>query len=116
MAQQASGHRQLWQLRRQRREAVGGPRMRIAIRVTALVTLALGLAAWGWVQRTADDHGEVGTRSLHGRRMADYPSDAFTPQQRHKGAVLLHAVGVLYMFIGLAIGRFISPSCTLGHP
>jgi len=32
-----------------------------------------------------------------------YPDDLFTDEQLHSGAVILHAIGTVYMFVGLAI-------------
>lgn len=34
----------------------------------------------------------------------EFPDDLFTFNQRKNGAVILHALGILFMFIGLAIG------------
>ncbi|XP_038071584.1 sodium/potassium/calcium exchanger 2-like [Patiria miniata] len=41
-----------------------------------------------------------------------YPPDAFTPEQRRKGAVILHCLGMVYMFVALAIvcDEFFVPS------
>lgn len=36
-------------------------------------------------------------------RKSEYPNDAFTPEQRKQGAIVLHVLGLMYMFIALAI-------------
>ncbi|XP_062925090.1 sodium/potassium/calcium exchanger 2-like isoform X3 [Mobula hypostoma] len=47
--------------------------------------------------------------------VGDYPRDIFTVEQRRKGAVLLHIIGMIYMFIALAIvcDEFFVPSLTV---
>ncbi|XP_064474924.1 sodium/potassium/calcium exchanger Nckx30C-like isoform X1 [Ornithodoros turicata] len=36
-------------------------------------------------------------------KSAQFPNDIFTPHQRRRGAVILHVVGMVYMFVALAI-------------
>uniref|UniRef100_H2ZWE9 Sodium/calcium exchanger membrane region domain-containing protein n=1 Tax=Latimeria chalumnae TaxID=7897 RepID=H2ZWE9_LATCH len=45
----------------------------------------------------------------------DYPKDLFTLEQRKKGAIILHIIGMIYMFIALAIvcDEFFVPSLTV---
>ncbi|XP_067838340.1 sodium/potassium/calcium exchanger 2-like [Heptranchias perlo] len=45
----------------------------------------------------------------------EYPQDIFTLEQRRKGAALLHVLGMIYMFIALAIvcDEFFVPSLTV---
>ncbi|KAI5610029.1 hypothetical protein C0J50_5382, partial [Silurus asotus] len=45
----------------------------------------------------------------------DYPEDLFTLEQRRQGAVILHMLGMLYMFIALAIvcDEFFVPALTV---
>ncbi|XP_063151090.1 sodium/potassium/calcium exchanger 2 isoform X2 [Candoia aspera] len=49
------------------------------------------------------------------RSQGEYPSDLFSLEQRRKGAVILHIVGMVYMFIALAIvcDEFFVPSLTV---
>ena len=35
----------------------------------------------------------------------EFPEPLFTRTQRENGAVILHTIGIIYMFIGLAVGR-----------
>lgn len=54
--------------------------------------------------------------TAHGNESAgEYPSDLFTIQQRARGAVVLHAFGMIYMFIALAIvcDEFFVPALTV---
>jgi len=37
------------------------------------------------------------------RRLDNFPPDAFTTEQQENGAVTLHLVGMIYMFLALAI-------------
>uniref|UniRef100_UPI00398EE3A3 sodium/potassium/calcium exchanger 2-like isoform X1 n=1 Tax=Pristiophorus japonicus TaxID=55135 RepID=UPI00398EE3A3 len=55
------------------------------------------------------------TISLNGSSGGDYPRDIFSLAQRRKGAVLLHILGMIYMFIALAIvcDEFFVPSLTV---
>ncbi|XP_047625183.1 sodium/potassium/calcium exchanger 2 [Phacochoerus africanus] len=45
----------------------------------------------------------------------DYPRDIFSLEQRRKGAIILHVIGMIYMFIALAIvcDEFFVPSLTV---
>ncbi|XP_061055074.1 sodium/potassium/calcium exchanger 2 isoform X2 [Eubalaena glacialis] len=45
----------------------------------------------------------------------DYPRDIFSLKQRRKGAIILHVIGMIYMFIALAIvcDEFFVPSLTV---
>ncbi|KAL2781557.1 sodium/potassium/calcium exchanger 2 isoform 2 [Daubentonia madagascariensis] len=45
----------------------------------------------------------------------DYPKDIFSLEERRKGAVILHVIGMIYMFIALAIvcDEFFVPSLTV---
>ncbi|XP_006881339.1 PREDICTED: sodium/potassium/calcium exchanger 2 isoform X2 [Elephantulus edwardii] len=45
----------------------------------------------------------------------DYPRDIFSLEERRKGAIILHVVGMIYMFIALAIvcDEFFVPSLTV---
>ena len=40
---------------------------------------------------------------LRGRRLENYPPNLFTQEQRENGAIVLHFIGVIYMFVGLAV-------------
>ncbi len=71
-------------------------------------------------QRQRGKHFDVDSRSLHRKLLqttaADmdittaviskkslYPNDLFTSEQRQSGAIVLHVIAVLYMFVALAI-------------
>uniref|UniRef100_A0A8C9GXT3 Solute carrier family 24 member 2 n=1 Tax=Piliocolobus tephrosceles TaxID=591936 RepID=A0A8C9GXT3_9PRIM len=45
----------------------------------------------------------------------DYPKDIFSLEERRKGAIILHVIGMIYMFIALAIvcDEFFVPSLTI---
>ncbi|XP_062937297.1 sodium/potassium/calcium exchanger 2 isoform X1 [Cynocephalus volans] len=45
----------------------------------------------------------------------DYPKDIFSLEERRKGAIILHVIGMIYMFIALAIvcDEFFVPSLTV---
>ncbi|XP_061873843.1 sodium/potassium/calcium exchanger 2 isoform X2 [Colius striatus] len=53
---------------------------------------------------TTDDHAK-----------GEYPTDLFSLEERRKGAVILHVIGMIYMFIALAIvcDEFFVPSLTV---
>ncbi|KFQ01003.1 Sodium/potassium/calcium exchanger 2, partial [Haliaeetus albicilla] len=53
---------------------------------------------------TTDDHAK-----------GEYPEDLFSLEERRKGAVILHVIGMIYMFIALAIvcDEFFVPSLTV---
>lgn len=48
----------------------------------------------------------------HEKKTPLFPEDLFTPEQRRQGAILLHVLGVVYMFVALAIvcDEFFVPS------
>ncbi|KAJ8272018.1 hypothetical protein COCON_G00108770 [Conger conger] len=56
-------------------------------------------------------HGANGTFEMQG----DYPPDLFTLAERRRGAVVVHMMGMLYMFIALAIvcDEFFVPALTV---
>uniref|UniRef100_A0A8C8YLV8 Solute carrier family 24 member 2 n=1 Tax=Prolemur simus TaxID=1328070 RepID=A0A8C8YLV8_PROSS len=58
-----------------------------------------------------EDKSENGTDHAQG----DYPKDIFSLEERRKGAVILHVIGMIYMFIALAIvcDEFFVPSLTV---
>ncbi|XP_041041228.1 sodium/potassium/calcium exchanger 2 [Carcharodon carcharias] len=55
------------------------------------------------------------TTSVNNETSGDYPPDIFTLAERRKGAILLHILGMIYMFIALAIvcDEFFVPSLTV---
>ncbi|GCB66317.1 hypothetical protein scyTo_0007855, partial [Scyliorhinus torazame] len=55
------------------------------------------------------------TSSTNNASSGDYPRDIFSLAQRRKGAVLVHILGMIYMFIALAIvcDEFFVPSLTV---
>ncbi|XP_063144577.1 sodium/potassium/calcium exchanger 2 isoform X3 [Rattus norvegicus] len=58
-----------------------------------------------------EDRSENGTDHAQG----DYPKDVFSLEERRKGAIILHVIGMIYMFIALAIvcDEFFVPSLTV---
>ncbi|XP_058421860.1 sodium/potassium/calcium exchanger 2 isoform X2 [Diceros bicornis minor] len=58
-----------------------------------------------------EDKSENNTDHAQG----DYPRDIFSLEQRRKGAIILHVIGMIYMFIALAIvcDEFFVPSLTV---
>ncbi|NWS45254.1 NCKX2 protein, partial [Probosciger aterrimus] len=50
-----------------------------------------------------------------GHAKGEYPKDLFSLEERRKGAVILHVIGMIYMFIALAIvcDEFFVPSLTV---
>ncbi|XP_029695867.1 sodium/potassium/calcium exchanger 2 isoform X6 [Takifugu rubripes] len=89
---------------------LGDPEPRLAPRRTLLFT-----------QAQTDPNGSadapVAMRSTahSNESAAQYPSDLFTIQQRVRGAAVLHAFGMIYMFIALAIvcDEFFVPALTV---
>ncbi|NXY42571.1 NCKX2 protein, partial [Ceuthmochares aereus] len=57
------------------------------------------------------EHGNATDDSAKG----EYPEDLFSLEERRKGAVILHVIGMIYMFIALAIvcDEFFVPSLTV---
>ncbi|XP_050013332.1 sodium/potassium/calcium exchanger 2 isoform X2 [Alexandromys fortis] len=58
-----------------------------------------------------EDKAENSTDHAQG----DYPRDIFSLEERRKGAIILHVIGMIYMFIALAIvcDEFFVPSLTV---
>lgn len=58
-----------------------------------------------------EDQAENSTEHTQG----DYPKDIFSLEERRKGAIILHVIGMIYMFIALAIvcDEFFVPSLTV---
>ncbi|XP_038190648.1 sodium/potassium/calcium exchanger 2 isoform X2 [Arvicola amphibius] len=58
-----------------------------------------------------EDKAENGTDHAQG----DYPKDIFSLEERRRGAIILHVIGMIYMFIALAIvcDEFFVPSLTV---
>ncbi|XP_069737300.1 sodium/potassium/calcium exchanger 2 isoform X1 [Phaenicophaeus curvirostris] len=69
---------------------------------------------------TPDRHSSMKHEAGHGNATDDsakgeYPEDLFSLEERRKGAVILHVIGMIYMFIALAIvcDEFFVPSLTV---
>nr|XP_045017521.1 sodium/potassium/calcium exchanger 2 isoform X2 [Jaculus jaculus] len=60
---------------------------------------------------TQEDNSENSTEHAQG----DYPKDIFSLEERRRGAIILHVLGMIYMFIALAIvcDEFFVPSLTV---
>mmetsp|Transcript_48895 Transcript_48895/g.141638 ORF Transcript_48895/g.141638 Transcript_48895/m.141638 type:complete len:735 (+) Transcript_48895:177-2381(+) len=76
----------------------------------AFLTALAGICLWG-VFREQEDGELLEAEGVHIRRLAD-PPDVFTQEQRTNGAAVLHAIGLFYMFVALAIvcDEFFVPS------
>ncbi|XP_062864407.1 sodium/potassium/calcium exchanger 2-like isoform X2 [Trichomycterus rosablanca] len=121
-----------------------GPQSRCIIqrklRPVRILTLLLGLLAissvsvfslgasltssWGSSASPELNSGPAPHRTLlsasngnesEGENQGEYPEDLFTLEERRKGAVVLHMLGMLYMFIALAIvcDEFFVPALTV---
>ncbi|KAM5299458.1 sodium/potassium/calcium exchanger 2 [Ctenodactylus gundi] len=64
-------------------------------------------------QPTVSQEGKSENSTDHAQ--GDYPRDIFSLEDRRKGAIILHVVGMIYMFIALAIvcDEFFVPSLTV---
>ncbi|KAK4816231.1 hypothetical protein QYF61_013639 [Mycteria americana] len=69
---------------------------------------------------TPDPHASMKYEAEHDNATRDhaegeYPKDLFSLEERRKGAVILHVIGMIYMFIALAIvcDEFFVPSLTV---
>lgn len=77
---------------------------------------------WSSTSQLEKPHGPVSHRTLlsvsitnASGNKGEYPEDIFTLEQRRQGAVILHMLGMLYMFIALAIvcDEFFVPALTV---
>ncbi|MCJ8749077.1 hypothetical protein PDJAM_G00172160 [Pangasius djambal] len=77
---------------------------------------------WSSASQLEEPHGPAPHRTLlsvsitnASGNQGDYPEDLFTLEQRRQGAVILHMLGMLYMFIALAIvcDEFFVPALTV---
>lgn len=77
---------------------------------------------WSSASQQEEPHGPAPHRTLLSvsitnvsESQGDYPEDLFTLEQRRQGAVILHMLGMLYMFIALAIvcDEFFVPALTV---
>lgn len=77
---------------------------------------------WSSASQLEEPHGPAPHRTLlsvsitnASGNQAEYPEDIFTLEQRRQGAVILHMLGMLYMFIALAIvcDEFFVPALTV---
>lgn len=76
---------------------------RIIVLSTVLSIACLYMAV---LHTSSEDNHDVQIAS--GRRLeedpkSDFPTDLFTMTERRNGALVLHFIGMIYMFIGLAI-------------
>lgn len=79
-------------------------------------------ALWSSTSQLEEPHGPAPHRTLlsvsitnASENQGEYPEDLFTLEQRRQGAVILHMLGMLYMFIALAIvcDEFFVPALTV---
>lgn len=70
--------------------------------LSALLALLLGCTA-NRQDPTDDPSFNNGTNVTYHREDPLFPQDLFTLEQRRHGAILLHVLGVVYMFVALAI-------------
>lgn len=77
---------------------------------------------WSSASQSEEPHGSAPHRTLlsvsitnASGNQGEYPEDLFTLEQRRQGAVILHMLGMLYMFIALAIvcDEFFVPALTV---
>ncbi|KAF5902191.1 sodium/potassium/calcium exchanger 2-like isoform X2, partial [Clarias magur] len=77
---------------------------------------------WSLASQPEEPHGSSPHRTLlsvsitnASGNQGEYPEDLFTLEQRRQGAVILHMLGMLYMFIALAIvcDEFFVPALTV---
>ncbi|MCI4394867.1 hypothetical protein PGIGA_G00173850 [Pangasianodon gigas] len=77
---------------------------------------------WSSASQLEEPHGPAPHRTLlsvsitnASGNQGEYPEDLFTLEQRRQGAVILHMLGMLYMFIALAIvcDEFFVPALTV---
>ncbi|KAK3522979.1 hypothetical protein QTP86_010355 [Hemibagrus guttatus] len=77
---------------------------------------------WSSASQLEETHGPAPHRTLlsvnntiESGHQGEYPEDLFTLEQRRQGAVILHMLGMLYMFIALAIvcDEFFVPALTV---
>lgn len=77
---------------------------------------------WSSTSKLEEPHGPFPHRTLlsvsitnASGNQGEYPEDLFTLEQRRQGAVVLHTLGMLYMFIALAIvcDEFFVPALTV---
>lgn len=84
-----------------------------AVLLGALLALLLGCAAQELQDESTTEHPNS-TAHNHTFHKEDplFPADLFTEEQRRDGAILLHVLGVIYMFVALAIvcDEFFVPS------
>ncbi|KAM9507969.1 sodium/potassium/calcium exchanger 2 isoform 1-T1 [Guaruba guarouba] len=64
---------------------------------------------------TAMKYEAENDNATDGHAKGEYPKDLFSLEERRKGAVILHVIGMIYMFIALAIvcDEFFVPSLTV---
>lgn len=71
------------------------------------------------IDHSPTGHNEEAGFHLHRRHLlsnnSNYPPDAFSLEQRRNGAVLLHVIGMVYMFVALAVvcDEFFVPALTV---
>ncbi|XP_058240601.1 sodium/potassium/calcium exchanger 2-like isoform X8 [Hemibagrus wyckioides] len=79
-------------------------------------------SSWSSTSQLEEHHGPAPHRTLlsvnntiESGHQGEYPEDLFTLEQRRQGAVILHMLGMLYMFIALAIvcDEFFVPALTV---
>ncbi|XP_049752144.1 sodium/potassium/calcium exchanger 2 isoform X2 [Elephas maximus indicus] len=92
--------------------SVSGPRIVQGYRQRTL--LDLNDKIWDYTPQPPlpqEDKSENNTEHAQG----DYPRDIFSLEDRRKGAIILHVIGMIYMFIALAIvcDEFFVPSLTV---
>jgi len=76
------------------------------VRVACFLLLVAGYTAFhfnmvpgGDAAHTPSSNVRGGSRSLN----SNYPPTIFSEEERSNGAIVLHIIGVIYMFLGLAV-------------
>ncbi|XP_054377011.1 sodium/potassium/calcium exchanger 2 isoform X3 [Pongo abelii] len=91
---------------------VSGPRVAQGYRQRTLLDLNDKILDYT-PQPPLSKEGESENSTDHAQ--GDYPKDIFSLEERRKGAIILHVIGMIYMFIALAIvcDEFFVPSLTV---
>ncbi|XP_039725286.1 sodium/potassium/calcium exchanger 2 isoform X2 [Pteropus medius] len=96
-------------------EASGASGPRVAHGYLQRTLLDLNDKVWDYTPQPPLPQEGKSENSTDHRAQGDYPKDIFSLEDRRKGAIILHVIGMIYMFIALAIvcDEFFVPSLTV---
>ncbi|XP_016015913.2 sodium/potassium/calcium exchanger 2 isoform X3 [Rousettus aegyptiacus] len=96
-------------------EASGASDSRVAHGHLQRTLLDLNDKVWDYTPQPPLPQEDKSENSTDQRAHGDYPKDIFSLEERRKGAIILHVIGMIYMFIALAIvcDEFFVPSLTV---